>query len=102
MQWDPIPPETANGILLGYRVFYQEYYYSGLLRSVDTKSPSVHMLILRGLKSAQRYQISVAALTSKGAGPRSYLRYFTTGQPHNFVTNKSVWLIQHFKYLNSN
>ncbi|PFX28263.1 Transmembrane protease serine 5 [Stylophora pistillata] len=79
VQWDPIPPETANGILLGYRVFYQEYWYSGLLRSVDTMSPDVHILLLRGLKSAQRYQISVAAFTSKGAGSRSYLRYITTG-----------------------
>ncbi|XP_022786238.1 uncharacterized protein LOC111326491 isoform X2 [Stylophora pistillata] len=79
VQWDPIPPETANGILLGYRVFYQEYWYSGLLQSVDTKSPNAHMLVLRGLKSAQRYQISVAAFTSKGAGSRSYLRYITTG-----------------------
>ena len=90
VQWDPIPPETANGILLGYRVFYQEYWYSGMLQSMDTNSPKVHMLILRGLKSAQRYQISVAAFTSQGAGSQSYLRYITTGQLKNFFTSKSI------------
>ena len=91
VQWDPIPPETANGILLGYRVFYQEYWYSGLLQNMDTKSPNVHMLILRDLKSAQRYQISVAAFTSQGAGSQSYLRYITTGQLKRFFPNKSIW-----------
>ena len=38
------------------------------------------MVILRGLKAAQTYRISVAAFTSKGAGPQSSLRYITTGE----------------------
>lgn len=37
------------------------------------------MVILRGLKAAHRYRISVVAFTSKGAGPQSYWRYITTG-----------------------
>ncbi|KAL9953500.1 hypothetical protein ACROYT_G040923 [Oculina patagonica] len=79
VQWDPIPKNTANGILLGYRVYYYEYYYYYSHSNVNTSSPNVHMVILRGLKAAQSYSISVAAFTSKGAGPQSYWRVITTG-----------------------
>lgn len=81
VQWNPIPQNTANGILLGYRVFLQEYgyWYYSLINTVNTSSPSVHMVILRGLKAVHKYRISVAAFTSKGAGPQSYWRYITTG-----------------------
>ena len=37
------------------------------------------MVILRDLKQAKRYQIAVAAFTSKGEGPRSYWMSITTG-----------------------
>ena len=83
VKWDPIPQDTVNGILLGYRVYYREYNYywsSSGTKTVDTKSPNVHMVILRGLKAAERYSISVAAFTSKGAGPQSSSRYITTGK----------------------
>lgn len=79
VQWDPIPPHTTNGILLGYRVYYRENFPSGT-KSVDTTGPNVHKVILRGLKAAETYRMSVAAFTSKGAGPGSYRRYITTGE----------------------
>lgn len=81
VQWDPISPHTANGILLGYRVYLHEYnyWYYSLTNTVNTSSPSVHTVILRGLKAAHSYRISVAAFTSKGAGLQSYWRYITTG-----------------------
>ena len=83
VQWDSIPPNTVNGILLGYRVYYREYYYywsSSAIKTVDTSGSNVHMVILKGLKAAERYSISVAAFTSRGAGPQSYWRYITTGK----------------------
>lgn len=82
VQWDPIPPNTANGKLLGYRVYYREYNYywsSGLLQTMDTNSPDDRMLILKRLKSAQRYRIWVAAFTSKGSGSQSNGQYIITG-----------------------
>lgn len=81
VEWDPIPQHTVNGILLGYIVYLYEYsyWYFTLTNTVNTSSPSVHKVILRGLKAVQRYRISVAAFTSKGAGPQSYWRYITTG-----------------------
>jgi len=87
VQWDPLPQQYANGQLLGYRVYFNEYpYYSYLEKAVNTSSASVYMVILRDLKAVQRYGIRVAAFTSKGVGPRSYYLYITTG---NLVT----WLL---------
>jgi len=80
VHWDPLPQQYANGQLLGYRVYFNEYpYYSYLEETVNTSSADVHMVILRNLKAAQRYRIRVAAFTSKGVGPWSYYRYITTG-----------------------
>jgi len=81
VQWNPIPQHTANGILLGYRVYLHEYsyWYYSLTNTVNTNSASVHMMIFRGLKAAHNYGISVAAFTSKGTGPQSYWRYIKTG-----------------------
>ena len=76
VQWDPIPPHAANGRLLGYRISYLESYW---IKYVNTTNPNTHMVLLRGLKLAQRYRISVAAFTSKGVGPQSSLIYVTTG-----------------------
>lgn len=79
VEWDPIPQQTANGRLLGYRVYFYEYHGYSWIQTADTSNATVHMLVLRGLKAAQMYVISVAAFTSKGAGPRSPSVYFTTG-----------------------
>lgn len=38
------------------------------------------MVVLKGLKEAQYYRITVTAYTSKGVGPQSYSRYITTGK----------------------
>ena len=84
VQWDPIPEHTANGILLGYRVYLYQYgyWYYSLTNTVNTSSSSIFMVKLRGLKAVHKYRISVAAFTSKGAGPQSYWRYITTGTIH--------------------
>ena len=79
VQWDPLPRQFANGRLLGYTVYYYEYDNSYVRKSVSTGGPYVNMIILRGLKAATRYQIAVAAFTSKGAGTQSYWLYITTG-----------------------
>ena len=75
VQWDPIPPQAANGRLLGYRISYVESYW---IKYVNITDLNTNMVVLRGLKLAQRYRISVAAFTSKGVGPQSSLIYVTT------------------------
>ena len=77
VQWDHIPPQAANGRLLGYRVSYRERYW--IKYAVNTTNPYTHMVVLRGVKLAQEYGISVAAFTSKGVGPQSSWIYITTG-----------------------
>ena len=79
VQWDPLPQQFANGRLLGYTIYYHEYYYPYTKKSLKTRSPYVSMVILRGLKAATRYQIAVAAFTSKGVGTQSYSQHITTG-----------------------
>ena len=80
VQWEPLPQQYANGRLLGYSIYVYEYgYYANHIKTVHSNSDSVHMVIVRGLKAAQRYRISVAAFTSKGVGPQSYYAYITTG-----------------------
>ncbi len=89
VQWHPIRQHPSIGRLLGYRVYYREIYHyrRSSVKIVNTSGPDVHMVILRGLKAAQSYRISVAAFTSKGAGPESKYKYITTGK-YFFVMNR--------------
>ena len=80
VQWDPLSQQFANGRLLGYTVYYYEYYNSYLRKSVSTSNHHANMVMLRGLKAATRYQIAVAAFTSKGPGTLSYRQSITTGE----------------------
>ena len=57
VQWDPLPQEYVNGRLLGYRIYYYEHS-SYLTKTVNTSSPDVNMVTLRGLLSVQRYTCS--------------------------------------------
>ena len=80
VQWDPLPQQYANGRLLGYSInVYVDDYYVNYIKTVYSNNSGVHMVIVRGLKAAQRYRISVAAFTSEGEGPQSYYGYITTG-----------------------
>ena len=86
VQWEPLLQQYANGRLLGYKVYFREYtsyyyYYSYFTKTVNTSSANVTMVILRDLRQATRYEIAVAAFTSKGEGPRSYWTSVTTGNP---------------------
>ncbi len=79
VQWDPLSQQHANGRILGYSVYvYENDFFPRFIKTAKTKRPGDHMVILKGLKEAQTYRISVGALTSKGVGPQSY-QYITTG-----------------------
>ena len=82
VQWDPVPVRSINGRLLGYRVHFKDtqYYYSQ--KAVNTSNPDESHVILAGIQTGKRYQISVAAFTSKGQGPRSSYIYITKGKCH--------------------
>ena len=91
VQGQPPPQQYAAGRLLGYRVYYREYT-SSKSKSVKTSSANVTMVILRDLKQATTYKLTVAAFTSKGEGPTSYgWRFMTTGDAFSlFIAGHSL------------
>ena len=81
--WNTLPRRFHNGRLLGYRIYFRRsaYYLNPFNTSgVITSSPNVTWALITGLGPAQRYDVSVAAFTPKGEGPRSSLYYVTTGK----------------------
>ena len=80
VQWKPLPRQYHNGRLLGYRVFFRKpgkYSFPVHVSSVAVYNST--WVILKNLEPRQRYQISVAAFTSKGDGPRSVHYSVLTG-----------------------
>ena len=81
VKWDPLPREYINGRLLGHIVYYKNtryYYYPE--RTVNTSNPDTLQAILPNIQIGERYQVSVAAFTSTGRGPRSPLIYINKGK----------------------
>ena len=81
VEWDPLSVQYVNGLLLGYSVYYKDArYYYYLEKTVNTGSPDESHVILTGIETGKRYQISVTAFTSRGPGPRSPNLYVTKGK----------------------
>jgi hypothetical protein len=78
VQWNPIPRNHVHGILLGYRVFYQDYEYRLHSKNIITNNTQ---MILKDLLPGMYYSIAVYGFTVKGEGPG-----IGTGQ----ITSKSM------------
>ena len=81
--WNPLPQQFHNGRLLGYKVYFRRSAYYPIpfnTSSLVTSSPNMTWVLITGLVPAQRYDVSVAAYTSKGEGLRSSFYYVTTGK----------------------
>ncbi|KAM7428099.1 hypothetical protein ABFA07_020874 [Porites harrisoni] len=92
VSWYPVPSQYANGRILGYNVYYkrtQYYYYSDTI--VRVNNTNLAQAILPNIQTGERYQISVAAFTSVGTGPRSSFVYVTKGC-EGFVNQSFGWL----------
>ena len=93
VSWYPVPSQYANGRILGYNVYYKRtqyyYYYSDTI--VKVNNTNLAQAILPNIQTGERYQISVAAFTSVGTGPRASLVYVTKGKKKNTKTN-ALWL----------
>ena len=88
--WNPLPQQFHNGRLLGYRVYFRRSAYFPIpfnTSSLVTSSPNMTWAMITGLGPAQRYDVSVAAYTSKGEGPRSSFYYVTTGKTEGKIVN---------------
>ncbi len=65
ISWGLIPKEYRNGIIIGYRLYYDDYFrHSGSI----TLPMSQRNVILDDLNSYTLYNISVAGLTKAGEG----------------------------------
>ena len=69
VQWDKVPVDNQNGIIVNYTVTYTELPSGSSLDEVVI-APKRN-ITLKGLKKFTNYSITVFASTSKGGGSRS-------------------------------
>ena len=78
VDWDDLPEDNRNGVLLGYKVRWRMVGVSGIalidaaqgysVKEVDKYSTE---LVLTGLQSYSSYTVTVSAYTADGEGPQS-------------------------------
>ncbi|XP_058050570.1 roundabout homolog 4 isoform X3 [Ahaetulla prasina] len=69
LQWEPPPPDTHNGIIKAYQVwFLGNETHSGFNRTVDGDTYSLEAI---GLPSGHKYCVKVAAINGAGVGVAS-------------------------------
>ncbi|KAK3742114.1 hypothetical protein QZH41_004756 [Actinostola sp. cb2023] len=73
VQWDAILRKDAHGALRGYNVVVRDQVGSTPIRTTINKTQS----LIKNLKPAMRYYITVNGFTSRGSGPTTY-GYITT------------------------
>ena len=90
VKWEPLPQQYANGILLGYKIYYRENQDDSSYTGVYALGHSATNSTLKDLKAGHQYQVAVTAFTSKGEGPWSDFNYVTTG---TFLWNCFVYIM---------
>ncbi|KAL0850695.1 hypothetical protein ABMA28_006640 [Loxostege sticticalis] len=74
--WEPPPPASRGGVLLGYELLYE--VVSNLDSQVETRRAGGMETVLQALQRAANYSIAVRARTAAGAGPASEPVFCTT------------------------
>ena len=82
VQWDNVPSDAQNGIILRYTVYYK-VSTNGSVQSVIVSSPSTQVT-LTGLKKYTNYSIWVLASTVKGKGNASVPIIVSTDEDSKF------------------
>ena len=81
VSWSPVPEEHHKGILLGYRIYYQEYDWTGPLWPMRINNTGlVESLELMNLNLSSNYSIQVAGYTSIGVGNLSDVIFGMSGE----------------------
>ena len=68
VQWDQVPPQYQNGVILYYTVTYYRRHYSSFPQRVVVAAPTTQTT-LTGLNQGALYSISVSASNIRGDGP---------------------------------
>ena len=77
LNWRPVSPKHTNGMVLGYRVFYNEVHNTSPTRraaSIKVAAEETHLTI-GGLRPSTNYSFQTLAFTTKGNGTIS-AKYF--------------------------
>ncbi|XP_032473244.1 protein sidekick-2 isoform X3 [Phocoena sinus] len=69
--WDPPPPESQNGDIQGYKIYFWEAQRRNLTERVKTLFLAENGVKLKNLTGYTAYMVSVAAFNAAGDGPRS-------------------------------
>ena len=85
VQWDQIPPQNQNGVILYYTVTYYRVHYSRVPQTVVVTAPTTQVT-LTGLYQGTLYSISLSASTSKGRGPSTSIS-IDTGNKSEFPSS---------------
>ncbi|XP_036263560.1 protein sidekick-2 isoform X2 [Pipistrellus kuhlii] len=69
--WEPPPPESQNGDIQGYKIYFWEAQRQNLTERVKTLFLAETGVKLKNLTGYTAYMVSVAAFNAAGEGPRS-------------------------------
>ena len=100
VKWLSIPEQHHKGILLGYKIYYQEYNETGPvwpMQSINTEG-LVQRFELRDLNFTSNYSIQVGGLTSIGVGNISEPIFGMSGMYGTFYYHYKKFII--FDYFN--
>uniref|UniRef100_A0A671F772 Sidekick cell adhesion molecule 1 n=1 Tax=Rhinolophus ferrumequinum TaxID=59479 RepID=A0A671F772_RHIFE len=78
--WDPPPPESQNGNVQGYKIYYWEADSQNETEKVKVLLLPDTVLKLKNLTSHTRYLVSISAFNAAGDGPKSGPRQGRTHQ----------------------
>ncbi|XP_070270398.1 LOW QUALITY PROTEIN: protein sidekick-1 [Myotis yumanensis] len=78
--WDPPPPESQNGNVQGYKIYYWEAGSQNDTEKVKVLFLPETVVKLKNLTSHSRYLVSISAFNAAGDGPRSEPRPGRTHQ----------------------
>ena len=77
VQWDQVPSQYQNGVILYYTVtYYKRYYSSSFPQRVVVAAPTTQTT-LTGLNQGALYSISVSASNIRGDGPAASISIAT-------------------------
>ena len=70
MKWEPVPQDSQNGFLIGYKVRYRQTFNNGSDGGIKNTSTSrlATKTTLTNLERASVYRIEVAGFTPAGIG----------------------------------
>jgi len=76
--WQLPPEDSRNGVITGFKLFYQKKGSVGLRSQLTINSGSTLTKVVTGLDKYTEYDFEVLAFTSVGDGPKTSVKSETT------------------------